>query len=175
MGYPYTRFLDDPTWAFTHAHSLFPAVMPNAFRTDRTQIGLVLHDGVREVELSSITDTYPRSTVSDVLVVAAERAFVRTAHGLELLPRVDFDSAPSLDRVRVPGRPDAASASDADRWAADRGLVAEPIHAAGDYPTTSPCATWRAMRRDQSRPGPPRGSSIRRRISRSKAPTGMSV
>ena len=33
MGYPHAGFLDDATWHFTDARSLFPAVMPNAFRT----------------------------------------------------------------------------------------------------------------------------------------------
>ena len=113
MGYPHTQFLDDPTWVFTDTRSQFPAVMPNAFRGDRTEIGLVLYDGVREVELSSITDAYPRSTASDVLSLAPERTFVKTAHGLDLLPRFDFASAPALDRLLVPGTPDAALGDEA--------------------------------------------------------------
>jgi putative intracellular protease/amidase len=149
MGYPYTRFLDDPTWEFTEARSLFPAVMPNAFRSDRTELGLVLYAGVREVELSSITDAYPRSTASDVLSIAPRRTFVRTAHGLDLLPRFDFGSAPTLDRVLVPGKPDAAIAAGADGWAAERGLVAEHIHASGGYPYD---LTLRDLARQETRP-----------------------
>jgi hypothetical protein len=129
--------------------------MPNAFRSDRTEIGLVLYDGVREVELSSITDTYPRSTAADVLSLAPERSFITTAHGLDLLPRVDFTSAPALDRLLLPGTPDAALAAATDAWAAQRGLVAERLHAAGGYPydltlrdlarhETRPIATWAA-------------------------------
>jgi AraC family transcriptional regulator, transcriptional activator FtrA len=153
MGYPHTAFLDDPTWHFTDARSLFPAVMPNAFRTDRTQIGIVLHDGVREVELSSIIDTYPRSTAAEVLTIAPERTIVRTAHALDILPRFDLASAPRLDRVLLPGQPDAAFGAMVDRWAADQGQVAKSIHASGGYPydltlrdlarqETRPIATW---------------------------------
>ena len=155
MGYPHTQFLDNPTWVFTDARSQFPAVMPNAFRTDRAEIGLVLYDGVREVELSSITDAYPRSTASDVLSLAPERAFVKTAHGLDVLPRFDFASAPPLNRLLVPGTPGPGVAADADRWGAKRGLAAEEIHAAGAYPydltlrdlalqETRPVAIWAA-------------------------------
>jgi transcriptional regulator GlxA family with amidase domain len=149
MGYPHTRFLDDPTWVFTDARSRFPAVMPNAFRTDRTEIGLVLYDGVREVELSSITDAYPRSTAADVLSLAPERTFVKTAHGLDLLPRFDFASAPNLDRVLVPGTPDAAVAESADRWAAARSLRAERIQATGGYAYD---LTLRDLARQETRP-----------------------
>jgi putative intracellular protease/amidase len=155
MGYPHTRFLDDPTWVFTDARSQFPAVMPNAFRSDRTEIGLVLYDGVREVELSAITDVYPRSTASDVLSLAPERSFIKTAHGLDLLPRFDFASAPGLSRLLVPDAPDAAIVADAEQWAAQRGLAAEQIHAAAGYPydltlrdltlqETRPVAIWAA-------------------------------
>jgi hypothetical protein len=149
MGYPHTQFLDDPSWVFTDARSQFPAVMPNAFRADRTQIGLVLYDGVREVELSSITDTYPRSTASDVLSLAPERAFVKTAHGLDVLPRFDFTSAPALNRLLVPGTPDSRVAADAESWAATRGLVAERSHAADGYPYD---LTLRDLARQETRP-----------------------
>ena len=149
MGYPHTQFLDDPSWVFTDAKSQFPAVMPNAFRPDRTEIGLVLYDGVREVELSSVTDAYPRSTASDVLSLAPERSFVKTAHGMDLLPRFDLASAPALNRVLVPGTPDTTVAESADRWAAARGLTAERIHASGAYAYD---LTLRDLARHETRP-----------------------
>jgi putative intracellular protease/amidase len=156
MGYPHTNFLDDPTWNFTVVQTLLPAIMPNAFRGERTQIGLVLHEGVGEVELTSITDAYPRSTVADVLTIAPEQAFIRTAHGLDLLPRYTLASAPALDRVLTPGNPDASTnpavthaRAQVDEWAAKHGLTVERIHASGDYPYD---ATLRDLARQETRP-----------------------
>jgi hypothetical protein len=76
---------------------------------DRTEIGVV-----REVDLSAITDTYPRSTVADVLSIGATRRFIRTANGLDLLHRFDFASAPKLDRVLVAGNPSPDVTASAD-------------------------------------------------------------
>jgi hypothetical protein len=70
IGYPHTRFLDDPTFevpAYSDA-----AFLPNLFRLGRAKIGLYLYDGVDEIALSSVTDTYPRAFATDVLTVALE-------------------------------------------------------------------------------------------------------
>jgi AraC family transcriptional activator FtrA len=149
MGYPHTEFLDDPTWHFTEVRSLFPAIMPNAFRGERTQIGLLLYNGIREVALSSITDTYPRSTAADVIGIGLTDGILRTAHGLDLLPRLNLSTATELDRLLVPGTLDRVAADEVDRWAAGRGLTAEHIHAAGGYPYD---LTLRDLARHETRP-----------------------
>ncbi len=155
VGYPYTRFLDDPTWPvpddglLARPGPLDVAVWPNAFRWHRTQIGVALYSGVREIELASIVDAYPRSTAADVHTIAPERTFVRTRHGLDLLPRFDLASAPALDRVLLPGRPDAAVAAPVERWAATHvGQGAERIHEAGGYPYY---VTFRDLARQETR------------------------
>lgn len=151
LGYPHTRFLDDPTWQFASVKSAenTAAILPNAFRWNRTQIGLVLYDGVGEIELSSVVDTYPRSTSTDVLAIAPARRYVRTAHGLDLLPRFDLATAPALDRVLIPGQPAPALDAELDRWAAARGLATERIHAAGAYPYD---VTFQDLARTETRP-----------------------
>jgi putative intracellular protease/amidase len=132
IGYAHTRYLDDPTW-FVPADDP-TAVLANAFSTDRTQIGVVVHPGVREIELSSIIDTYPRTTVMDVHAIAPTREFVRTRYGLDLLPRFDLPSAPRLNRVLIPGQAEASLIQATTDWAGPRGRTVEQIHAGGAYP-----------------------------------------
>lgn len=79
-----------------------------AFRIGRPQIGLTLHDGVGELDLSALYDTHAYSAVADVHAVASATAIVRTAHGLTLLPSLTPASGTAalraLDRLVVPGR-----------------------------------------------------------------------
>jgi AraC family transcriptional regulator, transcriptional activator FtrA len=145
MGYPHTRFLDDPTWLVPSNNVV--QTLPNAYRVHPTQIGMVLYDGVREVEVSSILDTYPRSYAAEVHPLASQPGRVQTRHGLDLVAPEDLSTAPSLDRVLLPGSPDARVAGLVDRWAAARGLHAERIHPDGVYAYD---ATLRDMARDES-------------------------
>jgi putative intracellular protease/amidase len=156
VGYAYTGYLDDATWQVPDDGILAQpgpfdaAVWPNAFRWDRTQIGVVLYSGVREIELASIVDAYPRSTSADVHTLGLERTFVRTRHGLDLLPRFDLASAPTLDRVLLPGQLAADVAGPVERWAAthvEHG--AERIHESGGYPYD---VTFRDLARQETRP-----------------------
>jgi transcriptional regulator GlxA family with amidase domain len=133
MGYPHTRFLDDPTWT-ARGLNVAPYI-PSFYRWDRTDIGLVLYDGVRELEVSSVIDTYPRSFAASVRTLAPERTVIRSRHGLDLVPRSDFATAPAPDRVLVPGdasAPEAVAAVQA--WTAQHAdRPVEAVHASGGY------------------------------------------
>jgi putative intracellular protease/amidase len=132
VGYPHTQFLDDPTW--TVAEYSDTAFLPNLFRLGRTKIGLYLYDGVDEIALSSVTDTYPRAFATDVLVAGADRGIVRTRFGLDLVPRHDLASLQGVDRMLVPGAPDASAAAPIERWGASNPRVpVERVHAGGRY------------------------------------------
>jgi AraC family transcriptional activator FtrA len=147
MGYPHTRFLDDPTSNVGLRDDL--SVWPSFYRWERSDIGLVLYDGVRELDVASAIDTYPRSLAASVRTLAPERSIIRSRHGLDLVPRNDFTTAPALDRVLVPGDGPAPEAETAvQAWAARHtGLAVERIHAAGGFPYD---ATLRDVARGQS-------------------------
>ncbi len=131
VGYPHTQFLDDPTWdAPPYSDS---AWLPNLLRFGRSKIGLYLYDGVDEIALSSIADTYPRAFATDVLTVGRERSVIRTRFGLDLVPRHDLGSMPAVGRLLVPGTPDAAAAAAIERWGASSRATVERIHAGGGY------------------------------------------
>jgi transcriptional regulator GlxA family with amidase domain len=128
MAYPHLRFQDDPTWT---VQRLNPApYIPNLYRWDRTNVGLMLYPGVRELEISSAIDTYPRAFMTSIRTLAPERTVIRTRHGLDLVPRSDFTTAPTLDRLLVPGRELATEAYGAlQAWAAKHGGIrVEPVH-----------------------------------------------
>ncbi len=119
VGYAPVAQLADPR--FTLGMSPLPAVLlANAFRFDKTEMGVVLHDGVGEIDLAAVLDTYPRSGTTLTRLVADTRRVVRSRHGLFLVPRWDFASAPRLDRVVVPGARGALDDAPLAAWARDR-------------------------------------------------------
>ena len=133
IGYPQTHFLDEHAWVVPGDCEV--VAFPNLYRLNRTQIGLFLYPGVDELAVGSVTDTYPRAMATDVLTIGTDRGIIRTRHGLDLIPRYDLASVPALDRMLIPGRPDAAVAAPADRWAeAHLRRAAELIHGGGGYP-----------------------------------------
>lgn len=90
-------------------------VLNAAYRWDPSTIGVMLTDGVGEIELSSVFDTYAAQALAARTVAVADTTdTVRTRHGLTFAPRSDLRSAaPNLDRLIVPGA-DAARHQDVD-------------------------------------------------------------
>lgn len=70
-----------------------------AFGWDRPRIGVHLTDGVGEIELASVFDTYGQSLA--VGTVAVGDGPVQSRHGLTFVPRTE--SGAGLDRLIVPG------------------------------------------------------------------------
>lgn len=105
IGYPTTRYLDDPRWqpSGDYAAPLVPILANAAFRWGMEDLGLVLSDSVDELSLASLVDPYTASLAARVHTLAPERAPVRSQHGLYFVPRYDFATAPRLDRMLVPG------------------------------------------------------------------------
>lgn len=102
-----------------------------SFRSHDT-IGVLITDGIGEIELASVFITY-----SDVSYIARTLALgvggtdpVRSRHGLVFLPRQGLFGAEKLDRLMVPGA-DAARTQDPalnSRVQAEFGLSPEYIH-----------------------------------------------
>ena len=88
-----------------------PAAIVNAgFRWNPPTIGVVLTDGVGEIELASVFDVHGQSLADRTLAVTVDGGPVRSRHGLTFLPRAELaDAAPELDRLLVPGAGVAAA------------------------------------------------------------------
>ncbi|MGW4062878.1 DJ-1/PfpI family protein [Amycolatopsis sp. NPDC004747] len=79
------------------------AIVNAGFRWHPDEIGVLLADGVGEVELASVFDTEGQSLSSRTLAVSAGGGPIRSRHGLTFLPRAALAAAPDLDRLLVPG------------------------------------------------------------------------
>lgn len=95
-----------------------------AFGWDRPTAGVLLTEGVGEIELASAFDTYGQSSAVRTLAVGDGAAPVRSRHGLTFAPRAS--PTDGLDRLVVPG----ASAS--ARRAADRYADLAPVYLHGE-------------------------------------------
>jgi putative intracellular protease/amidase len=150
VGYSYIHYLDDPSFTLPQRATVAPWISL-LYRWETVDIGLVLYDGVDELALTAITDTYPRSFAASIHTVAPERSGIETKHGLNLVPRSSCKTAPSLDRVLVPGT-DAPESTIAalDSWSRATGQPrAEFLHAGSNAFVFD--ATLQDMAREHSR------------------------
>lgn len=85
------------------------ALLSAAYRWDRPTLGVLLRDGVGEIELASAFRPYTElSYLAKPLAFSADGGPIRSRHGLTFAPRVDATTAQDqVDRVIVPGTPDA--------------------------------------------------------------------
>jgi hypothetical protein len=83
-----------------------PAAILNAgYRWDPATVGVLLDDGVGEIELASVFDAYGgQSLATRTLALGVDGAPVRSRHGLTFLPRYTLAAGASrIDRLVVPG------------------------------------------------------------------------
>jgi putative intracellular protease/amidase len=105
LHYPTFNFVTDP-----HVTQYAPSVpdaiylLNGAFGWNRATNAVLLYDGVSEIELASVFDTYSASFTTRTLALAPTRGWITTQHGLNLLPRYAATNAPRYDRLLVPGK-----------------------------------------------------------------------
>jgi putative intracellular protease/amidase len=118
-----------------------------AFRPNQ-HLGVVLTEGVGEIDLASVFTSYTEAAYAarTVAVGAASVAPVRSRHGLVFVPRESASSVSGIDRLLVPGA-GAASRRDGPmtaRLRAATGLEPEYVH-------TGPGFAFDAVLRDLAR------------------------
>ena len=123
------------------------------YRWDRPSTGVLLTDGVGEIELASAFRPYTElSYLARPVAMTTDGRPVRSRHGLTFVPRADLASAaPGLDRLVVPGA-DAARRAAADDLSLPERLTPRYLHdqpgfafdaAVGDIARTQDVATAR--------------------------------
>jgi len=86
LHYDGARFLDDPAMPQFHPGPRDAIVLLNAaFGWDRASLGVVLEDGMDELRLAAVYDTYAPSFA--VVSVASPGAIITTRYGLHLVAR----------------------------------------------------------------------------------------
>jgi putative intracellular protease/amidase len=135
IGYPDRRIGDEPRIEADRLSASDRAlyVLWGAYGWDKPRVGVVLRDGLSEIELASVFDAYPGpafTSKTTSLASGGPRSLVESENGLLFVPRHDLKGAPPLDRVLVPGR-DAVSETDpaVSAWARENGLKPEYVHA----------------------------------------------
>jgi putative intracellular protease/amidase len=75
------------------------------FRADTTTVGVVLADGVGELELAATFDPYTEAKAARTLSLAPGGDSIRSLHGLTFVPRSDLgpSTAAGVDWLVVPG------------------------------------------------------------------------
>ena len=101
-------------------------LLTGAFSWSRTDIGVVVYEGIDEFRLASTLDCFQRTLNSQSISVGLKRQPVKTRHGLTVVPQYRLDEAPDLDRVLA----HSASGESNDKWATNRGVEVEQIRSA---------------------------------------------
>ncbi len=104
-----------PADAVTHLLNL-------GYRSDSATIGVLLTDGVGELELASAFDPYGEVKAARTVAIAAGGG-IRSRHGLTFVPRAGLDALGRTDRLLVPGAAAAAHPDPAVATAARRAGV----------------------------------------------------
>ncbi|OKI53652.1 DJ-1/PfpI family protein [Micromonospora sp. CB01531] len=85
------------------------AALNQSYRWDAPTAGVLLSDGVGELELASPFTTYTEAVyAARTLAVSPGATTIRSRHGLTFVPRATLADAPQLDRLLVPGAAAAA-------------------------------------------------------------------
>jgi AraC family transcriptional regulator, transcriptional activator FtrA len=109
LHYPSFDFVAAPAveqYHFSLPDSIF--VLNGTFNWAKHDAGVWLYDGVGDLELAAVLDTFSASLTTRTFSVGDTRRIVTTRYGLQLLPRWDVDTLPPLDRLLVPGGTSAA-------------------------------------------------------------------
>ncbi len=102
IGYTHTTYLDNPRFQYP-ALPIGPLLENAAFSWHQDRLGVLLYDGVSELDLAGLLDPYTSSLTAKAYVFAPKRAPITSRDGLILIPRYDLQTVPSLDRVVLPG------------------------------------------------------------------------
>jgi putative intracellular protease/amidase len=132
LGYSRLQSLDDPSFQYQPPAKPDLGMLPHwLYRWGTADLGVVLHEGVSETTLAALLDSSILS-LTRIHTVAPERGYIRSRHGMIMVPRFSFANAPSLDGVLIPGDlADPATAVAAGRWAQQRGRPAAHVLASG--------------------------------------------
>lgn len=113
IHYPDFHYVNDPTmehFSFTLSDAIFP--LYTAYNWNKQQKGVLLFEGMEEIALGTVFDTYPVAATAITLTIAETMSPLKTQHGLYVVPRNDFDDAPNIKRLFVMGTNATTDASD---------------------------------------------------------------
>ncbi|MEO8288396.1 MAG: DJ-1/PfpI family protein [Chloroflexota bacterium] len=136
MHYPSYAFVNNPQVQQESAGAVLTMVglINIAFHSEHPSAGVLLYDGVGEVDLASTFDTYAASYTTRLLSVSQTRKLITTRHGLQLVPRWGYSDVPAMDRLIVPGsQARQLAAAEINAWGSN-GKAAQLFYLHADSP-----------------------------------------
>jgi hypothetical protein len=104
LNYPHTQFLDSPLYQVPLLGAEGIARWLNAgYDWNKQEIGAYLYEGIDEIDLTAVLDTYRTAFSARASTFASVREVIRSRNGLYLVPRAGFSNAGDFDRIIVPG------------------------------------------------------------------------
>lgn len=104
IHYPSYEYVNNPQVEQYSPVSVTPLDLMNIlFHWDHPTDGVLLYDGIDELELTSIFDTYAATYSTKLQSVSQTRGWITTKYGLQIVPRWDFKDVPTIARLIVPG------------------------------------------------------------------------
>ncbi|ARU63813.1 DJ-1/PfpI family protein [Tumebacillus avium] len=112
--YPMYQYVQNPTVDPYSVDARFFGiyVVNNAFQWNKVQTGVMLYDGMEEMALSSVFDTYADTGTTQVKTISQSDRPIVTKHGLNIVARHQLADAPKLDRMFVTGTEGKSLAED---------------------------------------------------------------
>jgi transcriptional regulator GlxA family with amidase domain len=93
IGYTHTNYLDNPRFQYP-ALSVGPLFENAAFSWHQEQLGVLLYDGVSEMDLAGLLDPYTSLLTAKISVFATKQGPITSRDGLIFLPRYDLQTVP---------------------------------------------------------------------------------
>lgn len=120
------REVDPFDFRLTDFVSIF---MTAGYLWDKTDSGVLVFDGMGEVDLGSVLDLYPRVFDGAVTTIAPARKPYRSRNGLDLVPQWSLEEAPDLDELLITGDASSTDLTSVVRdWVELRGMELKRPH-----------------------------------------------
>jgi putative intracellular protease/amidase len=135
IHYPSYQFVSDPKVAPYSIDLRFSTyILNNAFQWNTKHAGVLLYNGMEEMAVSSIFDTYADTGTTHVLTVSRSDQPIVTKHRLNLFARAQIATAPKLDKMIVPGTDARSRAADEIKQWSEEGSAKEVLFPHSDTP-----------------------------------------
>ncbi|WCN36259.1 DJ-1/PfpI family protein [Aneurinibacillus uraniidurans] len=135
MNYPSYHFVKNPKVdPFRMDLKFATYILNGAFHWNKKQMGVLLYNGMDEIALSSIFDSYADTGTTQVLTVSSSDAPITTKHNLTIVARHQISNALELDKMIIPGgNAKSLAAADIKRWSQE-GNAKETLFIHSDSP-----------------------------------------
>ncbi|MFT4414751.1 DJ-1/PfpI family protein [Fredinandcohnia humi] len=119
MNYPSLHFLDNPEMEpfKRDSHFITTFVFNITYHWNKKDVGVLLYDGMEEMALSSIFDTYSDTGTTRTYTIASDKNPIITKHQLNLVARYNISDTPKLDKMIISGtQAESLAGPDIEEW-----------------------------------------------------------